>query len=188
MSTLYIANCTSQALEFLYRLPAEDGSNGFQRKVYMQRIPPGMQQRIHNECPTAVLKAIIQQHEKYGLIPVEEVVRTKAFVGMCYSFDGPVDLDRFEYAFDHNKGVLHDRGVEQREAMALAVDKTLTDQFDEVRHGGGPVPGLRGVDIEVLEDSDNPAFSQAMRIDHGKQRADGRMPPVAEGRRGLHIH
>lgn len=183
MTTLYVANCTQQTIQFLYRLPAEDGSGGWARKVYQQDIPPGMQQRIHNECPAAVLKAIVAQHEKYGLIHVSEVPRAKGYIGMCYDFDQVVDLERFSYAADHNKGVLHQFGKDNLEATAISIDRALERHVQESRMNGVNLPNLRGVDVETLEDGDNPNFSEAVRIDHGVERADGRVVPMQQTRR-----
>lgn len=169
MATLYIANCTSAVLDFQYRVPGDDLQ--MLRRVQMQRIGPGMQQRIHAEAPLAVLEAIVKQHERYGLIPVEEVPRTKGFIGICYSYDKPVDLERFQYAVDHNLGALHDVGdqrrLEQAAATQLAIDNTLQDAQ---RHDASlPRAQLRGVSVETYEDSDSPTFAEGVRVTRNPQ-------------------
>lgn len=170
MSQLFVANLTRQPHDFQYRVPGEE--ERMRQSVQTQTIPPGQQMRIHNEAPLAVLEAIIDQHRAYGLVPVEEVVKFKGFVGLCYAFDKPVDVDRMSYAVDHNQGVLQERGVEQREAAAVAVDQILGQQAEE-QH----LPQLRGVSIETAEDSDAPKFAQGVRVSHDEAVA-------RQGRRG----
>ena len=155
MSTLYIANCTRQPHDFLYRVPGEDMQT--LRRVQLQRIPAGGQMRIHTEAPLSALQAIIDQHRDYGLMPVDEVVKTQGFVGLCYSFDKPVDLERLQYAFDHNQGVLQERGQKQREDAAVAVDQALEGQI------GTP---MTQTDVQVLEESDAPSLGAAVQVTH----------------------
>jgi hypothetical protein len=173
MATLYVANCTRQPHDFLYRVPGEDMA--LLRRIQIQRIEPGTQQRIHNECPLPVLEAIVEQHRKYGLIPVTEVPNAKAYVGLCYAFDRPVDFERLSYAVDHNLGVLHDRGVQQREEAAVAIDQTIEAVREDARRQGARLAPLRGTDLEVMEDADTPSFGEAVRVDHDIPRSDGRI-------------
>lgn len=173
LATLYVANCTRQPVDFMYRVPGEDMV--LLRRVQIQRLEPGTQQRIHNEAPLPVLEAIVDQHRKYGLIPVSEVTSVKDFAGMCFSFNYPVDLDRLAYAIDHNQGVLEERGREQRQAAAVAIGQALDSELEQARRSGANVPGLRGLRVEVLEDSDNPKFGEGIQVDQGA-RPSGSTP------------
>jgi hypothetical protein len=144
------------------------------RRVMTVRLEPGTQQRVYNEAPLPVLEAIIDQHRQYGLVPVDEVVRAKAFVGLCYSFDKPVDLERMTYGVDHNQGVLQERGVEQRQAAAMAVDQAL--ETAERNMQGGQVTN---VEVELIEEGDSPTMAAGMQINRD------RAPPAnGDGRRG----
>lgn len=158
MATLYIANCQRQAHVFQYRVPAEEGYA--MRRVLSVRIEPGTQQRIYQEAPLPVLEAIIAQHAPYGLVPVEEAVKTKGFVHLCYSFDKPVDFERFNYAAEHNKGVLFDRGQQMRTDAALAADTALEEHRQREQ-----LPSLRSVEVEVIENSDTPQIAIGLDID-----------------------
>lgn len=158
MAKLYIANCTKQAHEFAFRVPAEDNF-GRQPRLATIRIDPGTQQQIMGDEPMVVLQAIVNQHRQYGLVSADEVVRTKEFVGRCYSFDKPVDLDKLNYAFDHNQGVLFERGQQQRSEMAVAVDQMLRDPQL-------PQQPLGEVGVEVLEDADTPTMGERLRVVH----------------------
>ena len=120
MARLYIANLSRQDHDFWYRVPAEEG---YVKQAQFRKIHKGTQQQIHNEAPLPVLEAIVEQHRQYGLIEASEVVKTKNFIGLCFSFDHPVPIDQMHYGVDHNSGVLYDRGVRNREEAALAADQ-----------------------------------------------------------------
>ena len=163
MSTLYVANCTAQYQDFHFRVPAEDLA--LTRRVQVQRIAPGFQQQILGEAPLPVLEAIIEQHRPYGLVPFDEVVRTTEFIGMCYSFDKPVSMDRIGYALDHNKGVKFEEGEERREETAVAIGNIIDETIEDARRDGRPVNPPRAIEIENLEDATDPKYAKGFRVD-----------------------
>lgn len=173
MAKLYLANCTRQRLDFLYRVPDENGA--MLRRVHTQTIEPGTQQLIFAEAPQHVLEAIVAQHRKYGLIAVEDVPNTDKteFIGMCFQFNRPVDLDRLNHAFDHNQGVLHQEGMDRRAEAAIVIDSAINQQLDGVRRQGAHnVPNLTDLRVETLEEADNPSFAEGIRIDRTQQAPD----------------
>ena len=99
MSVLFVANCTKQDHDFVYITP-ETG------KPRLVRIETGSQKQIHTSDNEMNLNAIVKQHEPYGLIPVNEVKRNRAFTGMCYSFDKPVPVDAIMVADEQNTAIL----------------------------------------------------------------------------------
>lgn len=138
---LYVANMTKQFHDFLYTVPEEKKQGRFR----MQRIAPGEQIRVYQDDMTqADVDAIVSQHEIYGLIGVNEIKRTKAFIGLCFSVDKPVDMEKFMVAEQHNDAVLADRGVEIRKNAAVAV----ADHISRNRESSGDLAGL---DVEVIE-------------------------------------
>jgi hypothetical protein len=165
MAQLFLANCTKQHLDFWYRVPAE--GMGAWSQPRMLRIEAGTQMRVYQEAPLAVLEAIVDQHRHFGLVRDTEITNTKDYVGLCYAFDRPVQLSLIEYAFDHNNGVLFDRGERQREAAALQ----LSTEMETIR--GRPTE----VEVEVSEDGENPKFARAVRItrDEHVRDAGGRL-------------
>jgi hypothetical protein len=163
LSTLYIANCTRQYQDFHFRVPAEDLA--LTRRVQVQRISPGSQQQILGEAPRVVLEAIVDQHRPYGLTSIDDVVRTKNFVGLCYSFDRPISTDRIGYAMDHNTAVLYEEGEQRREEAAVAISDGLDQMMEEARRDGRPVTLPRAVAVENLEDSADPKYAKGFRID-----------------------
>ena len=174
MARLYIANLSRQDHEFQYRIPADEG---FARQAKIVRINKGTQQQIHGEVPLPVIEAIIEQHRQYGLIEASEVVRTKDFVGLCFSIDKPVNLDQMNYGVDHNSGVLYDRGVKNREEAALAADQAFETTLIDAAHRG-EIRGsttVKKLHVETLEESDAPKFGEGITVDH--------LTPIEGGRR-----
>lgn len=161
---MYIANTTSQHRNFDYRIPAEDVST-FGRTT-TKRIEAGKQEQVHGEAPLVVLEAIVAQYRIYGIMSEDEAVRAKGMVELVYSFDKPVNLDRLNYAFDHNKGVLFDRGTEMRRETAIAIDHTFEQELRQP---------MRAVEIETLHEAETPQMAEGLRVvhDHDLAREGG---------------
>lgn len=153
MAKLFIANCTKQHQLFLYRIPGEQRAS-----PYMQEIGIGKCVEVYRDDTADVLESIIAQHVDYGLVRVDEIDRTKDFIGMCYQFDKPIEADKIIRALDRNDIVLRDRGIEQRKDAAIAIsDKAERDAEEAGGHLGGmevtveevKVPG--GSDVQINE-------------------------------------
>ena len=165
MPRLYVANLGHQPHEFHYRLPAGEGLGD---KVHVQVLEPGTQQLIYTEAPRSTLEAIIEQHRQFGIIEASEVIRTKDFVGRCFSFDEPIKSDQLGYAHDRNRGVLFDLGAKRRQELAAAADLSVERHLQDLQRRG-VVPGnvrVRAVETEMLEESDDPQFAEGIRVDH----------------------
>jgi hypothetical protein len=147
---LYVANCTKQVQDFVYRVPETLGP------ARMQRIEIGRQVPLSGDLNTKQIDSIIEQHAKYGLVPADEVDRTKPFIGMCYAVDKPVPLTRMQSAIIHNDEVLALRGQHLRQEAAVAVNNAMEDQ--------APGSGLKELEMTIVED----------------QRKDGSSPEVNE--------
>lgn len=133
---MYVANCTMQIQDFIYRLPEN-------LKARQQRIEIGQQIQISGDLSTQDIEAIIQQHSPYGLIAADEVDRSRgAFIGLCYSLDKPVNMARVQSALDNNSLVLTERGHMIRQEAGLATHKVISD--------GNPGV-LQSMDFEVVE-------------------------------------
>lgn len=116
---LFIANCTKQAIEFLYRMPESV-------RMFQVSIGIGKQERIHSDSLTAdEVEYIVKQHRPYGLVPVDEIDRTRSFIGMCYSVDKEVNMTRVMSALEHNDDVLEERGRVTRQESAVALNNSL---------------------------------------------------------------
>lgn len=153
MTKMYIANCTHQVQDFIYRLP-ESGS------ARTQRIDLGSQIAISGDLSTHEIDAIIAQHTPYGLVAVAEIDRTKPFIGVCYQLDRPVPVEKIKRAIIHNTGVLVDRGVEMRKTAAVAVNQALEQH--------APGAALQALEMSVVEETSGDDQSRMT-------------PPLAEG-------
>jgi hypothetical protein len=125
MAKLYIANCTKHVQMFMYAVPEEKGHR-------TQRIEMGGQILIYQDAALDTIKYIIGQHEQYGLISSNEVPRTKTFIGLCYSIDRPVDIDRVLTAAEQNDDVLVRRGQEIRRDTAAIFANRLTEDVGDL--------------------------------------------------------
>lgn len=139
---LFIANCTKQNQLFLYRVPGEN-----RETPNMQEIGVGKCVAIYRDDTNAdVFESIIEQHADYGLIAASEIDRTKDFIGMCYQFDKPIDVEKIIRALGRNDIVLKERGEEMRKLAAVAI----SDQADkDAEEAGGRVQGLEVTVEEV---------------------------------------
>lgn len=147
MPTLYVANTTKQAHEFVYRVPEDHQP----KKVV---IKAGAQVVVHApNLPLEVVSAIVEQHERYGLMDVAELDRRKPFIGLCYRFDKPINVEKIMQADEHNFDVLEGVSSDARKvAAAAALNKISGDysggaqvdsvEFEVVAQNGRHEPGL----------------------------------------------
>jgi hypothetical protein len=157
---LYIANCTKQDHDFLYRIPENPS-------VRLQRIPMGQQIRISGDLSQVDVDAIIKQHERYGLIPADKVSSQKQFIGMCYSIGSPVSLNTISGALLKNNGYLEDMGKQIRKEAAVAV----SGQLDYSEQGG---PKLQRLDLSFAETKKNsePELIEGISVIDDKARLE----------------
>lgn len=138
MPTLHIANCTKQKHDFIYRVPEE-------RSTRKQQIQPGSQIVVYQAgAPLEILTSIVEQHLPYGLVDVTEIDRRKPFVGMCFSWDKPIRVEKIMYADEHNAGVLNEQSLEARKLSAAA----LHNAIESVTQG---TARLESLELEVVE-------------------------------------
>ncbi len=162
MSKLFIANCSKQIMDFHFRVPESN-------RIFNQKIGIGEQVQIYKDTTPAVIDSIVNQHANYGLVPASEVDRTKAFVGMCYSVDKPMDTGKIVAAAEHNDEVLTQRGAEIREVSAVAINQSLEER---ARESGGQV---RHSEVEIQEETkpgqqEKPdRISETVRVDKEAQ-------------------
>lgn len=129
----------------------------------MQRIEAGSQIRIAGDLTTADVEAIVAHHAKYGMRTADEANRAKAFVGLCYSIDAPVKLDRMEIVLDLNRSVLIQRGVEARRQAAVATAEAVEKEL--------PPGTLGALEMSVVEEKrdgrevTDPNVAEGVRVD-----------------------
>lgn len=163
MSKMYVANCTQQIQVFMYRLPESS-------RPFSQEIPIGGQIMVagiggNDDLGTQDVDAIVKQHEKYGMIKVDEIDRTRPFVGTCYSLDRQISVDKIRRGLEHNREVLIERGDEIQRHAAVGISNKIDQDM----------PGLKGLEVQAIE-LDNPKtghtgeMSSAIRVDPNAPR------------------
>lgn len=125
MAKLYVANCTKHIQMFMYSVPEEKG-------MRTQRIDMGGQILVYQDSSMDVISYIIGQHQHYGLVSTNEVSRTKDFIGLCYSIDRPVDIEKIMTASEQNDDVLVRRGQDIRKDTAAMFSNRLTEDVGEL--------------------------------------------------------
>lgn len=155
MAILYVANTTLQDHDFLYRVPAEDSANS---RVRMQKIRSGAQIRVHKDSPNSVLDAIIQQHAPYGLVPYDEIPKTKRYIGLCYRMDKEIDIDRLLHATDHNLGVKEEQSDQIRREGAIAVGHAIEE------HSGEHVEALEVETVEITKPNADTGYAHGVEV------------------------
>jgi len=138
MSKLFIANCTKQDFEFHFWV--DENTRPITTKIRM-----GSQMLIYEQGTKSDHEHIIKQHQIYGLKPVNEIDRTKEFVGLCYQFEKPIPLDRLQTTFDHNDDAMAHSAQEHRKLATLSMDDTLKRSAQETDST------LANFEVEVVE-------------------------------------
>lgn len=176
MTKLYIANCKPQDEEFLYRVAEKQRTHPFR-----QVILAGQQLLIYKEESEAVLRGIIQQHEKYGLVHVSDIDRTKPFISLCWQFDKPITPDQIAYSLQHNHDVLEQDGQIRRDQAAVGIADNLGRVV--ATQAGGRAPGALSLEIEERKprgDQSKEGINEVIRVDPtggkaGAKRKKGRI-------------
>jgi hypothetical protein len=117
MSKLYVMNCKKQDEVFSYRAP--EGA------LITQHIPKGGQIQVYRDESEHVLREIVEQHQKYGVIEACNIDRTKPFINLAFQFDKPFTPDQIMRGMHHNIDVLTGRGAEQRVNSAVGINDGL---------------------------------------------------------------
>lgn len=156
---MYIFNCTQQVHNFSYRLP-EGG-----RSPRMQQIQIGGYIQISGELSQPDIDAVADHHRKYGLVPMDEVDRTKAFVGLFFSVDKKPKWDKIRGTIAHNMEVLEERGRNLRMEAAVAVTNHL--------EANSPPGSVGALEMSVTEETrdgrlvDEPFINEGVRVEPG---------------------
>ncbi|MEJ0017529.1 MAG: hypothetical protein WDN25_13380 [Acetobacteraceae bacterium] len=170
--TLYVANCSKQRVDFAYRVPEEIGA------PRRQQIERGAQIMVFKrDLGLPAAKAIIAQHERYGIVPLDEIDRCKPFIGLCYSFDKPIPVDAIMRADEHNTGALEIASAESRVATAAALHQMLERSVE-----GAPTQ-LDSVEIEVVVQNGphEPGLNEAVTVTRDQAATEQRREKARQG-------
>lgn len=169
---VFVANFTNQVQDFAYRLPE-------QTSVRRTRIEMGGQVRLPEDLNPIDVEAIVKQHSRYGVVMVEEVNRTRPFVGLCISLDKPVPIETIQIGRRHNLDVLRQRGKEIRQAAAISINNAMEEQ----------TPALQALEVSVIEeqrkDGVDAEFAEGIRV--SRFEPPGETPPPAARREAARV-
>lgn len=158
---MYVANCTNQAQDFIYRLPEVPAPR-------VQRIEIGRQILISGDLSQKDVEAVVSHHARYGLIKVSEIDRTRPFVGLCWD-EKPISVERVKRLWLHNQGVLTQRGKDQRQAAAVAANNAVEEQTP------GALKSLELMVEEVpTEKTPDPEFAEGIRVTSDPEETGGK--------------
>jgi hypothetical protein len=148
--SLFISNTSKNHQEVNFRIP---GNN----RHFTVKIAPGRQEEIYKDGTLDEHNMIIEQLRPYGLKSIDEIDRSKEFVGLCYQFGKAIPVDRLLPVFSHNDGVIMKGAQERRQEAAIAMDDALSRTAQET---GAKFNGLeieieeqqqKGVDTQINE-------------------------------------
>lgn len=169
MGKMYIANCTNQRQEFIYRVPEVSAPRH-------QAIEIGRQTQLSGDLSPKDIEFILRQHEKYGLVKVSEIDRRRPFTGMCWD-EKPIHVSKVKTLWQHNQGVLTQMGKDNRQAAAVAANNAVEEQ----------TPGaLKSLELSVEEvatdKTPSPDFADGVRVTQDPAETNGR--GFSKGKRG----
>lgn len=168
---VFVANTTRQVHDFVWR-----SINN--RSPHRMQIDVGQQVQLPGEWQPEDVEYLEAQHRRYGLIPVSEVDRSKDFVGLCYSLDKPISVEKIRRALTLNEQVLEARGRELRQRAAVAVAEQVQTAF--------PNSGLTALEMTIQEertDGGKPEVNEGIRVPTAGQGGQGPAPPPRNPRR-----
>jgi hypothetical protein len=142
---IYVANCTPQVHNFVYRMLGQTG-------IRQQMIEVGRQVRLSGEMTSEEIDFIVNQHAKYGLIRDTEITRkTRGFNCLVYAVDRPVAVDNMTIVLELNREALVTQGQQTRKEAAVAVTNAIENEG----------PGLKALELSVVEE-DRPGVEGTM--------------------------
>lgn len=148
-----------------------------------QPIPIGGQVLIAGVSTKDEIDQVLQQHEMYGLISVDEVERSKTeFHGLCYSLDKPVNVSKMEAAMRRNVAALQQRGEIMRQQAAISVNNSIEHNLENSDTGAN----LRNFELSVVEEAPRGGKPEKLMAEGVRVNRDagprGSVPPA--GRKG----
>lgn len=177
MASMYIANCTNQIQMFVYR-PL--GVPAIPNATSMQEIQVGGQEKLpDNNMTPEEIDYIVEQHARYGMVRVDEIDRSKPFIGLCWDTK-PISISKIRTAFEHNQKVLTVRGEKLRQQAAVAVSENIEKQILNTPPDQRPVRGLNAIDLSVIEEEHKDGTDTLLNENINVSRKNPQGPPQTE--------
>lgn len=153
MATLYVANCTQQNHQFIYRLPEKTQS--------VSRDISGGQQISINNLSEPDLNSIVEHHRRYGMVRVGEKTDATHATPTVYQVDKPITVVQLQAVIERNHLILQADGRRRRELAGMAISSAIEDNLFRRQ-----LPDrLKAVELSLQEDSQNPTFAEGLRVE-----------------------
>lgn len=137
---LYVANCTHQAQDFVYRIAER-------KSPVMQRIEIGSQICLPMDLTSIQIDKIVEDHRKYGLLEISDTVDKTKICGLVCSRERPIRAQKIMDMVNHNRLVMFVDGRELRKKAAIAVNNQIEEQIKRKE-----LDGLRSLKLSVVEE------------------------------------
>ena len=145
---LYVCNGTRQVQAFVYRRRIEGSPRD---KLITQPIPIGGQIQVSGDLNQYQVDDILDQHRRYGLIPVSEIATGRGLAPLAYQLDAPIDAGKIFRLAARNQGVMVERGKKSRQDAAIVAATNLGRNLNEL-HGAGLSGDLTELQVDVSEE------------------------------------
>jgi hypothetical protein len=163
---LFIANGSHQNIDFQYRVPKY-------KNYRQQTIPVGGQQQLSGDLDKEAIDAIVDHHQKYGMIRAEEISNFRGFyVPYVYSVDKPVAAEIIGELVIQNRSYQQALGVKIRQNAAVAVNNIIEEQITHE-----PLRNLEITIEEVGTKDKNSEMNEGIIITRDRERGAPQTPP-----------
>lgn len=168
---VFVANTTRQIQDFNWRMV---GSNALHR----MQIDVGQQVQLPGTWQPEDIDYLQKQHRPYGLVEVGEIDRRKDFIGLCYSINRAIPVEKIRRALVTNQDVLEERGRTLRQHAAVAAAQQAMQAHPDAR--------LTALEMTIQEERDDgvtPAVNEGIRVPTAGQGGPPPPPPATTRRR-----
>jgi hypothetical protein len=131
---------------FVYRLAGMQGAQVFPRLI------KGGQQVCIPDLEPEEISEIVKQHARYGMVPAKELSRRRDVAKLCYSTDGPINVDQMLATYEINDDKLDDQASERRTATVAAMSDNIGKELGKTFGTHDTLPPTR-LEVEVAEDT-----------------------------------
>lgn len=150
MTFMFVANASLQRHEFIWRMMG-------QTKERRLTIQPMSQVRLVDDLQPEDVAHIIEQHEKYGFLSVDDVrrgaVKKKKFTRLCYSMGSFIPSTTIETLFRTNMTALDDQGKDLRQETAIASNNAVIRELDSQRQQSNLEGEVRNFELTIQEET-----------------------------------
>ena len=150
----YVANCTTQRVEFMWRMPENP-------KLLSVTIQPTSQTCL-GDLTQPQIDAIVEHHSKYGMVNAIDMNAADArrkTTSSIYSVGHPVPSGKIEAILLRNYAVLDERGKLLRKEAAVASNDALARTLAEQNRQTGIGADIKAVEMTIVEEEPSGGYT-----------------------------